>query len=245
MENNKQLTKKERRALRKLEKKKEKEQRERRKFIKKILTWTILIVISIGGLFGLTRLVSEESSQISSSVVLINENDQLKGNRRSEIVLIEYSDFQCPACASYLPIVKKLAEEFSDRVAFVYRHFPLDQHQHAQIAAQATEAAGKQGKFWQMHDKLFENQDTWSDQKNAQELFIQYAQELELDLEQFKDDLDSKEVKDKVNYDYQSGVSGGVNATPTFFLDGKKLTNPRGYQEFKDTLEKAISSQQS
>ena len=155
--------------------------------------------------------------------------------------LIEYSDFQCPACGVYYPIIKALQQEFGESIVFVYRNFPLRQiHANADLAARSAEAAGKQGKFWEMHDMIFENQKDWASQSNAKKSMIEYAQSLNLDAERFKTDLDSKEVKEKVNNDYLSGIQAKVNAVPTFFLNGTKLQNPESYEEFKKLLEEAI-----
>lgn len=235
----KRLTKKEKRELKKLEKQKGKEQEKRRKFIKKIATWTTAILLSLGFLYAFANYISQKSESQKASLKLRND-DWEKGSPGKEVVIVEYSDFQCPACASYYPIVKNLIEQ-SDQVTFVYRHFPLSQvHQNARIAAYAAEAAGRQDNFWQMHDKLFENQSQWADSKNPEEEFIEYAKELQLDVDKFENDLESEEVKSKVERDYQSGLSSGVNATPTFFLNGTKLTNIRSLQDFQKKIEESL-----
>ncbi|OGE44123.1 hypothetical protein A3B45_04205 [Candidatus Daviesbacteria bacterium RIFCSPLOWO2_01_FULL_39_12] len=167
-------------------------------------------------------------------------DDWLKGNKEAKVSLVEYSDFQCPACGAYYPLLKQLNQEFGDKILFVYRHFPLPNHKNAEPAAQAAEAAGRQGKFWEMHDLLFENQTDWSNQSAAKETFIEYAQSLNLDIEKFKSDLDSPQVKDKVKRDYQSGLQFKVNATPTFFLNNQKLPNPRSFEEFKSIIQNEI-----
>ena len=126
----------------------------------------------------------------------------------------------------------------------MYRHFPLRNiHPNADLAARAAEAAGRQGKFWEMHDLIFEHQKEWADQKDARELFVQYAQSLNLDIEQFWVDVDSSEIKDKIDIDSKSGLNFEVNATPTFFLNGEKLQNPRNYEEFKSLIQAAIFRQ--
>ncbi len=195
---------------------------------------------------GITKLVqSPADNGAPVSVAAIDERDWIKGNKESPIVLIEYSDFQCVACANYYPLLKELASEFGDDVAFVYRHFPLRQiFPNAQIAGQAAEAAGKQGKFWEMHDMIFEGQRNWSRQRQgqAEETFASYAAALNLDIEQFKRDIHSKSVEDKVNSDYQSGVRAGVNSTPIFFLNGKRIQNPRSYEEFRKLIQAAIDA---
>ncbi len=126
----------------------------------------------------------------------------------------------------------------------VYRNFPLSQHANAMLAAQAAEAAGKQGKFWEMHDKIFEGQDAWASQSNtdAQNTFVLYAQSLNLNINQFKKDLDLAEIKAKIEGDYQGGIKSGINATPTFFLNGEKLPPPTSYGDFENAIIQAINA---
>lgn len=152
--------------------------------------------------------------------------------------LVEYSDFQCPACGAYHELVSQLKDDLGDRLNIVYRHFPLRNiHPNAQLAAQAAQAAALQGKFWQMHDKLFENQLAWSELEDPTDSFKAYATELELDIDQFTTDLTSKAVEDRVNRDYASAIRFGINSTPTFFLNGVKMTNPASYETFKQIIE--------
>jgi protein-disulfide isomerase len=195
-----------------------------------------IIIIGIAGLVIASRRTSapqlDQPTQVSIGWV--------KGNQNSDIKLVEYSDFQCPACAVYYPVAKQLMQEFGDKIAFEYRHLPLKQHRNAEPAALAAEAAGMQGKFWEMHNLLFERQNEWSDQQNAGETFIKYAQAFNLDINKFKSDTDSSELKKKVRDSYENGISAGVNATPTFFLNGKKIATPRSYEEFADIIRKAL-----
>lgn len=213
-----------------------------RKFIIGIIVAT-LAILGVGIFFVSREAPSKNSTSVSSGELLkVAEDDWVKGNKEAKVTLIEYSDFQCPACGAYYPIVKQLNHEIGDKIVFAYRHFPLRQaHPNAELAAQAAEAAGRQGKFWEMHDMLFENQKEWSNQSSPKETIGKYAQSLNFDIERFKSDLDSKEVKGKVNNDYQSGIKARVNSTPTFFLNGNKLDNPRNYEEFKDLIQKVIS----
>ncbi|OGC46761.1 MAG: hypothetical protein A3A94_01955 [Candidatus Portnoybacteria bacterium RIFCSPLOWO2_01_FULL_43_11] len=170
-------------------------------------------------------------NQSAAIIDAISSSDWIKGNKEAKTILVEYSDFQCPACAVYYPLVKKLIEDKGNSFQFTYRHFPLPQHKNAEQAAYAAEAAGKQGKFWEMHDLIFERQDDWAEAENAKDIFKEYAQSLELNIEQFNQDRDSQAVKDKVQKDYTSGLTNKVNATPTFFLNGEKI-QPRSYDEF-------------
>lgn len=211
-----------------------------------VLAFSVFVVILIViKLAGSKPPADKTSGQSTSSVNIISSSDRVLGNKDAKVTLVEYSDFQCPACGAYYPIVKQLNLEFAGRIQFVYRHFPLTQiHANANLAALSAEAAGKQNKFWEMHDIIFENQSKWSGEKNAKDLFVEYAQKLNLDVEKFKNDLDSDEVQEKVANDYQSGIRLGVNATPTFFLNGTKLQNPASYEAFKKLLEEAISQAQ-
>jgi protein-disulfide isomerase len=170
----------------------------------------------------------------------VGENDHKKGE--GVVVLVEYSDFQCPACATYEPAIKQLFNDLGGKMTLVYRHFPLRQvHLNSQLAAQASEAASLQGKFWEMHDILFAKQNEWAPISNPTSLFEGYAKTLSLDIEKFNSDIKSETVKEIVNKDFNGGQEARVNSTPTFFLNGKKLANPRSYEEFKALIETAIS----
>lgn len=213
--------------------------------------WIILTVVIIG-LIGLFFAVRQEDTnpdiQVEGDVTKVLKTDHVRGNKNADVVLIEYADFQCPGCAAYYPILKSLEETYSDRVAFVYRHFPLTQiHPNAFAAARAAEAAGKQGKFFEMHDKLFETQSVWGQAtSNQQSLFEGYAEELGLDSKQFSDDYASADVADRINLDVSSGQSElEVNSTPTFILGGKKLSpNPQDKDAFAKLIEEQLKKTQ-
>ncbi len=203
-----------------------------------IIVFSIIIVIAI---YNFNNKSKPEEQSLAPSV----ENNWTKGNKNASVILVEYSDLQCPACGFYYPMLKKLSEEFKNEILFIYKHFPLRQiHKNAQIAAQATEAAGMQGKFWEMHGMIFDNQKIWSNQntQEAKQSFILYAKSLNLNLDKFKKDIESEKVINKVNKDYLEGIKLNVNATPTFFLNGNKINNPRSYNEFVKLIEKEISN---
>ncbi len=205
-----------------------------------IVAFLFLIILIVAGFVAMAVKLKNGSNQPLLPVSAIVVSDQIKGDHEAKIILIEYSDFQCPACAAYQPIVKQLVEEFKDKIVFAYRHFPLSQHKNSESAALAAEAAGKQGKFWEMHDLIFEKQNEWSESQTAEELFIKYAETLALNVEQFKKDFDLEEIADKIENDLISGERVGVNATPTFFLNGRKIS-PRSYEEFKQLIDSEIS----
>jgi protein-disulfide isomerase len=169
----------------------------------------------------------------------------IKGNKSAQIILVEYSDFQCPSCARYFHITERLIEELGDDFQLNFRHYPLKKHTNAELAAKSAEAAGRQGKFWEMHDLLFERQKEWTKKKNedAGRLFVQYAVSLNLNVEQFQSDLHSQAVTNKVHNDAISGRRSGVKGTPTFFLNGQKIVDKtRSYETFKDLILKTKSN---
>jgi protein-disulfide isomerase len=238
-----QLTKQERRALRQQERLREQQQRKSRRLYRRIALWLFVALVIGGGVFGMIKLASRPAQDTGPAITVdaINAEDWVKGNREAKVVLIEYSDFQCPACAFYSPLLKKLTEEFGDKFAIAYRHFPLPNHQNAKPAARAAESAGRQNRFWEMHDMIFDNQKEWKDKRDPEELFISYAQTLNLNIEQFKTDFNSKEIKKKIEGAYQNGVRLGLNSTPTFFLNGKKISNPRNYEDFRNIILQSIN----
>ncbi|WKZ26420.1 MAG: DsbA family protein [Candidatus Paceibacterota bacterium] len=202
----------------------------------------VFIIASVFGIIFLGAKTDKSSGLVSREPQPISASDWINGEMSAEVVIIEYSDFECPACASYFPILKDLKEKFGSQIAVVYRHFPLTQiHRNAELASLASEAAGRQGKFWEMHDLLFENQRNWSANFGAKEIFIGYAQQLQLDEEQFINDLDAKDLQDKVSASYREGVSIGIAGTPTFFLNGEKISNPRGYEEFERVISEKLN----
>lgn len=208
--------------------------------MKKFTIITLLLSLAILGAGLLLTGSSTDNSQPAD--IQISESDWQKGPDEAQLTLVEYSDFQCPACAKYYPIVSRLLNDF-DQLKVVYRHFPISQiHANAQLAAQAAEAAGRQGKFWQMHDKLFDFQTLWSESDDPEEQFISFAEDLELDVNQFKNDLKSDEIKSQVEEDYLSGRRLGVNSTPTFFLNGERLQNPANYEVFKSIIQSRLEN---
>lgn len=161
----------------------------------------------------------------------------------NQVTLTEYSDYQCPACAAYHPLVEKLKEDFGNQLEVEYRYFPLNSHQFAFLAARAAEAAKNQDKFHEMHNMLFNNQQRWSSSGNPQALFINYAREIGLDVEQFKSELNDAETQRSVVEEKKKGQDLGVNATPTFFINGQKVEqSPRSYEEFKALVQSKLEA---
>lgn len=210
-------------------------------------TWITAIAAVLIVVLGLVYVVSRDNNRpvkntdiASSTIFAIKADDHVKGNPASKIILVEYSDFQCPACALYSPITDRIAQDYKEQIQFVYRHYPLPQHKNAKVASYAAEAAGKQGKFFEMGDIIFSKQNDWTSSIVPETLFEQYALSLGLNMDQFKKDSISKEVKDRVARDYTEGTNIPITATPSFFLNGAFIKNPQNYQQFKEVIENAI-----
>ena len=146
------------------------------------------------------------------------------GPENAPVVLEEFGDYQCPPCREMSPEVEAIKREYGDRLRFVFRHYPLTSiHPHALLAAHAAEAAGAQGRFWEMHRALYENQQAWSRTPDPRPLFETYARQINLDAERFRRDLGGQEGDSRVVADHARARSVGVESTPTFFLNGRKL----------------------
>jgi len=148
-----------------------------------------------------------------------------KGALNGRFVIEVFNDYQCPTCASFNENLKLLQKKYPNDILVIFRHFPLIQiHDKAMLAAQATEAAGKQNKFWEMGELLLERQRYWDSDKNAEKNFTKYAKEIGLDIAKFKEDLNSSDVKERINLDIERAKSLKLNSTPSVLLNGKILS---------------------
>ena len=241
-----QLSKKERRELRREERETGKTQRAKGKTLKRVVSWLAVVFVLGGAVFAISKFggQTQQMGQNTDSVLseAISAGDWIKGNPELPVSLVEYADFQCPACGAYHSLLIALEEEFSGKVSFVFRHFPLRTiHPNAEMASRAAEAAGKQDKFWEMRDLLFKNQSEWSNIRGPEDKFVEYAGSLGLDTARFEDDLDNSEIKSKIQADVDSGIKSGVNATPTFFVNGVKISGPQSLEDFRQVLNNALA----
>lgn len=147
------------------------------------------------------------------------------GNPDAPVTLEEFGDFQCPPCGILSGPINQLEQDYRPRLRVIFRHFPLTMHRHAREAALASEAAGQQGRFWQMHDVLYREQAAWSKAADVRPLFDAYAEMLGLKIDRFKKDMESEEVKRRVDADQQQGTALGVTITPTLFVNDRALPN--------------------
>lgn len=200
------------------------------KFFLGVIALTIVIVaVAIAVLSRPVKPISRDQ--------LIPAGTNIIGNKNSKVYLVEFADFECPACKAVQPTIDSIIKTYKDKIVFAYRYFPLAQHSRAEPAAWAAQAAALQGKFWEIDTLLYQNQENLSD-----ETFVNLAKQLSLDVEKFNKDRNSDEVKRKVADDLAAGNALGVNATPTFFLNGVKqdLLN---YEDLKTEIDKALKAQ--
>ena len=202
--------------------------------------WIILAVILVG-FFGFIMFNKDKTSDSSGSVSAQGSSNYY-GNEDSPVTVTEFVDFQCEACYAYYPYVKEVKEKYKDKVRFQVRNFPITSgHQFAMQAARAAEAAARQGKFWEMHDKIFEGQKTW-ERGGADTYFKQYAEDIGLDMAKLDTDVQDQMTTATINADLKLAKELGVNATPTFFLNGKKVEQPENSVEaFSKLLDNALS----
>ena len=183
-----------------------------------------IIAIFIG-IFVFTQVSKDDSGSSSSSSG--QPTSHIKGEGQKGVTLMEYGDYQCPVCLVYEPTLNQVYERFSKDIYFQFRNLPLVSiHPNAFAAARAAEAAGMQGKYWEMHDKLYDNQSSWAGSNSALTVFKGYAQEIGLDVAKFETDYAKKEINDAINADLaEFDKTGQQQSTPTFFLNGKYIDN--------------------
>jgi len=170
--------------------------------------------------------------------VPVGPRDHKQGSEDAPVTLVEYGDYECPYCGAAHPVVKEIKRRLGDQLCFVFRHFPLTQiHPHAENATEAAEAAGAEGKFWQMHDTLFENQQALDDVH-----LVRYAAALKLDVDRFERELAEHLYAKRVREDFLSGVRSGVNGTPTFFINGVRHDDSYELETLLAAIEAAMPS---
>jgi len=200
---------------------------------------TLVLVVGAAMLFGGSSSSSQNAKPISNISALVHK-DSHQINAHSKVTLVEFGDFQCPACGAEYPIITQLLDNYKGKINFVFRNFPLPQHQNAQAAAETAEAAGAQGKFFEMYDLLYTNQSTWGETTDPMKYFTTYAKSLHLDMKKFTSDVTDKKYANKIQADVNDGYAVSVNATPTFFLNGVPIQGGISYTDFKAKIDDAI-----
>lgn len=193
--------------------------------MKRYLPFVIVVGVALVAFGSGTMLYRAKRPQVKnipesqSAAATSDAQAHVRGNPNAPVTLEEFGDFQCPPCGQFAGFAEELLREYDSRLRIIFRNFPLPAHEHAHEAAQAAEAAGLQGKFWEMHDTLYRQQSLWSNATDARGLFESYAGTIGLDVDQFKKDMDSDKVKQRVDSDHALGDSLGVKVTPTLFIN--------------------------
>ncbi len=214
---------------------------------KRFIVILAVIVAAFGGLLWFTNKGKNNTGDGSGQV-----SNHVQGAGTKGVTLVEYGDFECGGCYQYFPVVKQVKAKYGDDITFQFRHFPLTQaHPNAMAAHRAAEAAGLQGKFFEMHDQLYQNQPNWSAANGtsstaAIKTFEAYAVSLGLDITKFQQDFAAVSVNGTINADYEAGSKAGVSGTPTFFINGKKYEteNLRSLDDFAAAIDEAIAAKQ-
>lgn len=209
----------------------------------KILAGIGLLTIAI--LAGSVVLLSKSSapslpSQKADEKLLVRESSNKLGSPSAKVTLVEFGDYQCPACGQAHPVIKAITDNYKGKILLVFRDFPLSMHSNAEVAAEAAEAAGAQGKYWQMHDLLYENQDKWAKSSRPLDIFASFAKDIGLDGDKFKKDVEESKFSNKISEDLSDGNALGVNATPTLFLNGKQMVGVPNYNDLKKNIDELL-----
>lgn len=202
-----------------------------------------ILTLIVGGMIGLFVVFNNSGTPepaANKDEALYRSDSFAKG--AGAVKVVEFGDYQCPACGAMYPVQERLLKEMGDKFTLTYKHFPLPMHSNAFKAAEAAEAAGEQGKFWEMTDKLYTNQNDWSNSGEAASIFRRYAQDLGLDANQFKQSMDGGKFSAKISRDQNDGTGLSVAATPTYFINGKLYQGALDYESFKQAIEQAASA---
>jgi protein-disulfide isomerase len=202
-----------------------------------VIILPLALIAILGAIFLFLKYLPEEKTSLPEKIEFKSETVPAKridggwtrGVEQASLELIEFANFSCPACAAYAPILNQLLKNIPE-LKITYKHFPFSYHKNDIPAAMAAEAAGEQGKFAEMAELLYARQDEWVNSRNN-EIFIRYAEALGLDIEKFKKDLDNSELKTRILTNLSEANQRQLNATPTFFLNGKKIEFPPEYTQ--------------
>lgn len=207
----------------------------------------IILAVIVVGFLGILFLGKRDSAApTDANGNTVQASNYIYGEGKSGVTVVEYGDFECPGCGGYFPVISQIKEKYKDQITFQFRNFPLSSiHPNSMAAHRAAVAAEKQGKFWEMHDLLFQGQTTWNAQSGnnfdqATKLFEGYAEQLSLNMDQYRSDRDSAATNSQIQADIKAGKDIGITGTPTFLVNGKKIDNPQGLEDFTKIIDDAI-----
>lgn len=208
--------------------------------------FVVILLVILGIFVGYVFTTKQNSSDGSTNTSSVSATNHTVGAGNKKVTLIEYGDFQCPVCGQYFPIIQEIKKKYGDDITFQFRHFPIDSiHPNARAAHRTAEAAGNQGKFFEMHDLLYETQQSWSSSNNAKSIFDSYAKQLQLDMDKFNTDFAAETTNEIINADVDEGKKSGVTGTPSFILNGRLLADDerRSLDDLIKTIDAEIAKQ--
>lgn len=205
--------------------------------LKIILTILFLSAIVLVLIFALTKPPTTVLPEDLVKSVLYREDSYTQGSKDSKVKLVEFADMQCPGCASVHPFLTELLKKYPSQIQYTFKHYPLQQHKNAQLAAQAAEAAGLQGQFAQYQDSLFSKQRDWESKTDPRPFFLTLATTLKFDLKKFESDMSSKKILEKINRDIADGNTININSTPTIYINDKKYEGNLSLQSLEQAVE--------
>lgn len=204
----------------------------------------VALLVVIGVFVGYLYTTKQDNNESGTQSANVTNHTTGAGNKK--VTLVEYGDFQCPVCGQYFPVLQQVKAKYGDDITFQFRHYPIDSiHPNARAAHRAAEAAGNQGKFFDMHDLLYKNITSWSNSNDAAAIFKTYASQLSIDLAKFDSDVSSSTTNEIINADVAEGKRLGVSGTPTFFLNGRLLEDNerRSLEDFVKAIDAEIAKQ--
>ena len=218
--------------------------------MKRVLPFVLIAAVAIATITSGALLYRSKRARIATSTTATGtpstKPEHVRGEADAPVTLEEFADFQCPSCAlTTLRSIAPMEKDFGERLRVVFWHFPLPNHKHGREAAIAAEAASRQGKFWEMHDLLFEKQADWAPLPDIHPVFEDYAKQLKLDADKFKKDCESPEVAAVVDRNHQQGETRGVKNTPTLFINGREFPPPFNPDRLQEAIEAAIAAKNS
>jgi protein-disulfide isomerase len=201
---------------------------------------TAILVAVVAGMIGLFVIANKSADSgpppTGDKTKIVRDSSHQEGS--GPVQLVEFGDYQCPACGAAYPNVQQIMKDYDGKVTLYFRNFPLSQvHKNAVAAAEAAEAAGDQGKYWQMHDKLYEAQKDWSEDVDPTTKFVGYAKDLGLDTDKFKTAIQAEQFKRVIDQDTADGTALSIDSTPTFYVNGTKLEGGFSYPTLRDAIE--------
>jgi protein-disulfide isomerase len=218
--------------------------------MKRVLPFIIIATVALvtagsGALVYRSKRARVEAGTAVSGMQNMNP-EHVRGNANAPVTLEEFADFQCPSCAlTTMQSIRPVEDNFGSRLRVVFWHFPLPNHKHGREAALAAEAASRQGKFWEMHDLLYNKQGNWSPLPDIHSTFEDYARQLNLDVERFKKDFESPDVATAVDRQHGQGEARGVKNTPTIFINGREFPPPFNPDRLKEAIDAAVAEKNS